>query len=177
MARLRPSHPPRPSAPTAYLCSPCPPPPQTGDGGLRQWQICNRIMHDAHVPNSFFALRVDSQGDSTATVLQVRSKFKTRPPAARSAPSSFLFFSSCPWEWQALFAPLFNPNPLAPLLHAHFASFSFYSVVGKLRPIRLYTGAHGHGSHRSPRQRPGTSLAFVAPHVFDVRLPLHTRER
>ena len=28
-----------------------------GDGGLRQWQINNKISHDAHVPDSFFAIR------------------------------------------------------------------------------------------------------------------------
>lgn len=29
-----------------------------GDGGLRQWQIFNNICHNAHVPHSFFAIRV-----------------------------------------------------------------------------------------------------------------------
>ena len=28
-----------------------------GDGGLRQWQVCNAIDHKAHVPDSFFAIR------------------------------------------------------------------------------------------------------------------------
>ena len=28
-----------------------------GDGGLRQWQVSNRICHLAHVPDSFFAIR------------------------------------------------------------------------------------------------------------------------
>ena len=28
-----------------------------GDGGLRQWQINNKVSHDAHVPDSFFAIR------------------------------------------------------------------------------------------------------------------------
>ena len=28
-----------------------------GDGGLRQWQVSNRISHLAHVPDSFFAIR------------------------------------------------------------------------------------------------------------------------
>jgi len=27
-----------------------------GDGGLRQWQIVNNVNHDAHVPDSFFAI-------------------------------------------------------------------------------------------------------------------------
>ena len=27
-----------------------------GDGGLRQWQIVNNVNHDAHIPNSFFAI-------------------------------------------------------------------------------------------------------------------------
>jgi uncharacterized protein (DUF608 family) len=27
-----------------------------GDGGLRQWQIANNVNHDAHIPNSFFAI-------------------------------------------------------------------------------------------------------------------------
>src|ERR1700716_1636401 len=43
-----------------------------GDGGLRQWQLVNNVNHDAHVPNSFFAVRgatrVDGQRD--AVVLQ-----------------------------------------------------------------------------------------------------------
>src|SRR4030081_2150235 len=43
-----------------------------GDGGLRQWQIVNNVNHDAHVPNSFFAIaaatRVD--GQRGAVVLQ-----------------------------------------------------------------------------------------------------------
>lgn len=29
-----------------------------GDGGLRQWQIFNQINHQAHIPHSFFAVRV-----------------------------------------------------------------------------------------------------------------------
>ena len=29
-----------------------------GDGGLRQWQINNKVAHDAHVPNSFFAIKL-----------------------------------------------------------------------------------------------------------------------
>jgi uncharacterized protein (DUF608 family) len=33
-----------------------------GDGGLRQWQILNNICHDAHVPFSFFAVRVQTGG-------------------------------------------------------------------------------------------------------------------
>jgi len=28
-----------------------------GDGGLRQWQISNRVNHVGHVPNSFFAIK------------------------------------------------------------------------------------------------------------------------
>ena len=28
-----------------------------GDGGLRQWQINNKVNHQAHVPNSFFGLK------------------------------------------------------------------------------------------------------------------------
>lgn len=28
-----------------------------GDGGLRQWQINNKVNHIAHVPNSFFAMK------------------------------------------------------------------------------------------------------------------------
>jgi non-lysosomal glucosylceramidase len=31
-----------------------------GDGGLRQWQIVNNVCHDAHVPHSFFAVRVQT---------------------------------------------------------------------------------------------------------------------
>ena len=41
-----------------------------GDGGLRQWQILNNICHDAHVPHSFFAVRVRTGGaDPVARVL------------------------------------------------------------------------------------------------------------
>ncbi|XP_065838612.1 non-lysosomal glucosylceramidase-like isoform X2 [Oscarella lobularis] len=40
-----------------------------GDGGLRQWQVCNSINHKAHVPDSFFAIRVGSGTSSTAAVL------------------------------------------------------------------------------------------------------------
>jgi uncharacterized protein (DUF608 family) len=27
-----------------------------GDGGLRQWQISNNVNHDAHIPDSIFAI-------------------------------------------------------------------------------------------------------------------------
>ncbi|XP_057299681.1 uncharacterized protein LOC130630273 [Hydractinia symbiolongicarpus] len=37
-----------------------------GDGGLRQFQISNKVDHNAHVPNCFFAIKVGS----TAAVLQ-----------------------------------------------------------------------------------------------------------
>lgn len=33
-----------------------------GDGGLRQWQIFNNICHNAHLPYSFFAVRVQASG-------------------------------------------------------------------------------------------------------------------
>jgi uncharacterized protein (DUF608 family) len=32
-----------------------------GDGGLRQWQIVNNVNHDAHIPNSFFAIWAGSR--------------------------------------------------------------------------------------------------------------------
>lgn len=43
-----------------------------GDGGLRQWQIVNNVNHDAHVPNSFFAIRAAPRwcGRGNAVVLQ-----------------------------------------------------------------------------------------------------------
>ncbi|XP_065909541.1 non-lysosomal glucosylceramidase-like [Dysidea avara] len=41
-----------------------------GDGGLRQWQVSNRISHLGHVPDSFFAIRVDSGSTTKAVVLQ-----------------------------------------------------------------------------------------------------------
>eukprot|EP00056_Hartaetosiga_gracilis_P003823 m.67759 g.67759 ORF g.67759 m.67759 type:complete len:704 (+) comp11593_c1_seq1:153-2264(+) len=44
----------------------------SGDGGLRQWQIQNRVCHDAQVPDCFFALFTepeDTDLDTTATVL------------------------------------------------------------------------------------------------------------
>ncbi|XP_065070072.1 uncharacterized protein LOC135695054 [Rhopilema esculentum] len=55
-----------------------------GDGGLRQWQINNKISHDAHVPDSFFAIRVDTNGTSKSIVLQSSalyddSKFQPAP--------------------------------------------------------------------------------------------------
>ena len=28
-----------------------------GDGGLRQWQISNKVNHIGHAPNSFFAIK------------------------------------------------------------------------------------------------------------------------
>jgi uncharacterized protein (DUF608 family) len=46
-----------------------------GDGGLRQWQVCNRVCHLAHVPDSFFAIRVDVGGTSKAVVLQSPSLY------------------------------------------------------------------------------------------------------
>jgi len=55
-----------------------------GDGGLRQWQINNKVSHDAHVPDSFFAIRVDTKGTSKSVVLQSPtlyddSKFRPSP--------------------------------------------------------------------------------------------------
>jgi non-lysosomal glucosylceramidase len=43
-----------------------------GDGGLRQWQIVNNVNHDAHVPNSFFAVHAATRIDGIrgAVVLQ-----------------------------------------------------------------------------------------------------------
>lgn len=45
-----------------------------GDGGLRQWQVVNRVCHDAHVPDSFFAVKARSHAAAataaTACVLQ-----------------------------------------------------------------------------------------------------------
>src|SRR4030081_2665238 len=46
-----------------------------GDGGLRQWQIVNNVNHDAHVPNSFFAISATTgvegvDGRHGAVVLQ-----------------------------------------------------------------------------------------------------------
>ena len=43
-----------------------------GDGGLRQWQIVNNVNHDAHVPNSFFAIWAGTGVDGRygAVVLQ-----------------------------------------------------------------------------------------------------------
>jgi len=43
-----------------------------GDGGLRQWQIVNNVNHDAHVPNSFFAVWAGTRRDAGrgAVVLQ-----------------------------------------------------------------------------------------------------------
>ncbi|XP_046842909.1 uncharacterized protein LOC124436960 [Xenia sp. Carnegie-2017] len=35
-----------------------------GDGGLRQWQVSNEINHLAHVPHSFFAIRVDDESSN-----------------------------------------------------------------------------------------------------------------
>ncbi|CAH3116002.1 unnamed protein product, partial [Pocillopora meandrina] len=41
-----------------------------GDGGLRQWQITNTVNHLAHVPDSFFAIRVEQGSTSDAVILQ-----------------------------------------------------------------------------------------------------------
>ncbi len=46
-----------------------------GDGGLRQWQIFNNICHDAHVPHSFFAVRVQTDGDPVARVLMSNARY------------------------------------------------------------------------------------------------------
>eukprot|EP00118_Oscarella_pearsei_P025243 m.307818 g.307818 ORF g.307818 m.307818 type:complete len:1014 (+) comp42860_c0_seq1:626-3667(+) len=40
-----------------------------GDGGLRQWQVCNRVCHNAHVPDSFFGIRVASGSTVSSAVL------------------------------------------------------------------------------------------------------------
>ncbi|XP_078352684.1 non-lysosomal glucosylceramidase-like [Oculina patagonica] len=44
-----------------------------GDGGLRQWQVTNTVNHVAHVPDSFFAIRVDQGSTSKSVVLQSSS--------------------------------------------------------------------------------------------------------
>ncbi|XP_032237867.2 uncharacterized protein LOC5512611 [Nematostella vectensis] len=41
-----------------------------GDGGLRQWQISGAVNHTAHVPNSFFAIRVEQTNSVKAVALQ-----------------------------------------------------------------------------------------------------------
>ncbi|XP_031550848.1 uncharacterized protein LOC116288218 [Actinia tenebrosa] len=41
-----------------------------GDGGLRQWQVCNAVNHVGIAPDSFFAIRVDQGGASKAVALQ-----------------------------------------------------------------------------------------------------------
>jgi len=43
-----------------------------GDGGLRQWQIVNNVNHDAHAPDSFFAIWAGTRLDAgrNAVVLQ-----------------------------------------------------------------------------------------------------------
>ncbi|KXJ22379.1 uncharacterized protein LOC110252569 [Exaiptasia diaphana] len=41
-----------------------------GDGGLRQWQICNEVNHLGIAPDSFFAIRVDQGSTSKAVALQ-----------------------------------------------------------------------------------------------------------
>jgi hypothetical protein len=39
-----------------------------GDGGLRQWQVMNRVAHDAYVPDSFFAIKtVDAQKNQSVS--------------------------------------------------------------------------------------------------------------
>ncbi|MEA3337888.1 MAG: GH116 family glycosyl-hydrolase [Chloroflexota bacterium] len=48
-----------------------------GDGGLRQWQIGNNVNHDAHVPDSFFAIWAGcGEGEQGAVVLQSDSLYK-----------------------------------------------------------------------------------------------------
>ncbi len=56
-----------------------------GDGGLRQWQIFNQINHLAHVPHSFFAIRVPTGWNrSVCRVLQSSALYGQadfQPPA------------------------------------------------------------------------------------------------
>jgi non-lysosomal glucosylceramidase len=47
-----------------------------GDGGLRQWQIFNNVCHNAHVPCSFFAVRVRTgDGEPVARVLMSAARY------------------------------------------------------------------------------------------------------
>ncbi len=45
-----------------------------GDGGLRQWQIVNNVNHDAHVPNSFFAIWAGDYLDARRNAVVLQSK-------------------------------------------------------------------------------------------------------
>jgi len=71
-----------------------------GDGGLRQWQIVNNVNHDAHVPDSFFAIWAGTRRDAgrNAVVLQSGALYDdadSKHPAdsvdrsGRQHPSSF----------------------------------------------------------------------------------------
>ena len=47
-----------------------------GDGGLRQWQLCNTVDHLAHMPHSFFAAWVAPRGQpQTARVLMSAANY------------------------------------------------------------------------------------------------------
>ncbi len=58
-----------------------------GDGGLRQWQIVNNVNHDAHVPNSFFAVGADTRGDGRHAAVVLQSDALYDPRGFQPAPS------------------------------------------------------------------------------------------
>jgi uncharacterized protein (DUF608 family) len=58
-----------------------------GDGGLRQWQIVNNVNHDAHVPNSFFAVGADTRGDGRHGAVVLQSDALYDAEAFQPAPS------------------------------------------------------------------------------------------
>ncbi|XP_028403641.1 uncharacterized protein LOC114526285 [Dendronephthya gigantea] len=44
-----------------------------GDGGLREWQVVNEVCHLAHVPNSFFAIKVEDESTNAANSVVLQS--------------------------------------------------------------------------------------------------------
>src|ERR1700682_1778666 len=58
-----------------------------GDGGLRQWQLVNNVNHDAHVPNSFFAVRAATRVDGQRDAVVLQSDALYNAAAFEPAPS------------------------------------------------------------------------------------------
>src|SRR5712691_3038446 len=58
-----------------------------GDGGLRQWQMVNNVNHDAHVPNSFFAIGAVTRGDGRRGAVVLQSDALYGAGAFQAAPS------------------------------------------------------------------------------------------
>jgi uncharacterized protein (DUF608 family) len=58
-----------------------------GDGGLRQWQIVNNVNHDAHVPDSFFAIWAGTRLDPGRNAVVLQSDALYNDSGFQPAPS------------------------------------------------------------------------------------------